>query len=97
MPATRTDKWSSWLIIGFFFFILLSSALISSVALRPETNIFIPLRVALAFAVICALASMVTGLIAIIRHKEQAVSVFLAAAIGSYFLFFIVGFYSLIK
>jgi len=92
MPATRTGKWSGWLIIGFFVFILLFNIIVTSVRRSGDTfSVLDPFNIPLALALICAVASLVTGLIAIIRHKERAVSVFLAAAIGFYFLFLIAG------
>ena len=91
MPATKTGKWSAWFIIAFFVFILLFNIIISSGLPGDNFVLLNPRNLPMALALVCAVLSLVTGLLSIIRNKERAVSVFIASAIGFYFLFLIVG------
>lgn len=92
MPATKTGKWSAWLIIAFFLFILLFSIIVSSEMRGDDAFVLLdPLNIPMALALVCAVLSLVTGLIAVIRSKERAISVFISSAIGFYFVFLIAG------
>lgn len=91
MPTTKTGKWSARLIIAFLFFILVFNIIVSSGVPRDTFTLLDPRNLPMALALVCAVLSLGTGLIAIIRNKKRAVSVFISAATGFYFLFLVAG------
>jgi peptidoglycan/LPS O-acetylase OafA/YrhL len=92
LPKTRLGKWSVGLIIAFFVFLASFFVLVASGQRGGETFFSNPaLTVPMLFAGGCGIAALVTGLIGLIRSKERAILVYLAAAIGLFVLIYCLG------
>lgn len=91
-PTTVAGKWSTGLIIAFFVFILVFWIMVSLGVRGGEQFVLLDsLAIPMALAGVCAVLALVTSLIAIIRDKERAISVFMASAIGLYWVCLVVG------
>jgi hypothetical protein len=92
VPKTTPGKWSTGLICGFFLFLALLIILAASGQRGGETfSSNLALAVPGLLAAICGIAAFFSGVIAIIKSKERAVLVFLAAFIGLDVLLFCLG------
>jgi hypothetical protein len=92
VPKTLLGKWSLGLIIAFFLSLATAMLLVASGQQGGETffsNLAITIPMFLAGA--CGISAFITGLIGIIRSRERSILVFLAAAIGFFVLFFVLG------
>ncbi len=97
MPKTRFGKWSVWLIIIFFALFILVQ-IIAAVGRgqgafeRDSFNIYqILIPSTIIPAGICGIAAFITGMMSILKRKEQSALVFLAVAIGFFVIFFVLG------
>ena len=96
LPQTGLGKWSLKLIAAFFGLFILAQFIVaagnSRGALDDSFNIYqILIMATMIPAGICGIAAFITGIISIIRHKERAVLIILATAIGFLILFFVLG------
>ena len=99
MPKTILGKWSLGLIIAmpllFFVGTSFTNSLYGSVPAGDTILADIANRPALALTMLGGFASgisaFITGLIAITRQKERAISVFIAAIVGAVFILFLIG------
>jgi len=93
LPTTTLGKWSISLAISLFFLFILSFAII---VLGHQTggetfsdNLYI--AVPMFLAGISGIASLITGVIGILRYRERSVLVFMSAVIGLFVLFLVLG------
>ena len=99
MPKTLLGKWTVWLGGAMLVLIFVGPALDATFYKSVEggNTIFEDLvqRPFLAVPVILALLSgltaFVTGLIALIKHRERAVLVFISTGLGALLLLFLIG------
>jgi hypothetical protein len=92
VPKTALGKWSVGLIGGLFLFLALLVILAASGQRGGETfSSNLALAVPGLLAATCGIAAFFTGIIAVIKSKERAVLVFLAAFIGLDVLLFCLG------
>ncbi len=93
LPTTTLGKWSISLAISLFFLFILSLAItILGHQTGGETffdNLYI--SVPMFLAGISGIAALITGIICILRYKERSVLVFMAALIGLFVLFLVLG------
>ncbi|MBI4093100.1 MAG: hypothetical protein HY420_04210 [Candidatus Kerfeldbacteria bacterium] len=99
MPKTILGKWSAWLALVFLGLIFIGPTLdatfyksvtagdtiLEDLTLRPF------LAIPMLLGVASAIAAFVTGLIAIIKHKERAILVYISTALGALLLVFVIG------
>jgi len=91
-PKTIWGRWSVWLIIAFFVFLASFLVLVASGQRGGETFFSnLALTIPMLLAGSCGVAAFVTGLIGIIKSRERAILVYLAAGIGLFVLFFLLG------
>jgi len=91
-PKTLLGKWAVWLIVAFVFLFAVFQLLVASGQRGGETffdNLL--LAVPIVVAAICGISSLVTGLVGIIKSKEQSILVFVASFIGILVLIFVLG------
>lgn len=92
IPTTRLGKWSFWLITAFLWLFLLLRLLIVSGQRGGETffdNLLLSIPGALAG--LCAVVAFFTGIIAIVKHKERSILVFISSTVGLLVLIFVSG------
>jgi hypothetical protein len=80
LPNTIPGKWSVGLALAFFVIPILADFV-----LHPANGLFDFIRATtweMFVSIGAGLAGLVTGLIAVIRHKERSILVFLAIAVG---------------
>jgi len=81
VPKTRLGKWSTGLVVASILFFALCQFLIPFEPSDPRFNP-VPALVAVIVAAVLSGATLVTGLISIIKSKERSVVVFVSTAIG---------------
>jgi len=93
LPTTTLGKWSIGMGLSLILFFILSFAII---ILGHQTggetfsdNLYI--AVPMFLAGISGIAALITGIICILRYKERSVLVFMAALIGLFVLFLVLG------
>ncbi len=99
MPKTTLGKWSVGLIVTmpilFFIGSLFVNSLYASVPAGDTILADIAARPALALTMLAGMvsgiAALVTGLLAIVRHKEHALLVYVSVAIGTLLMLFLAG------
>ena len=99
MPKTKLGKWSVGLVVALFVLLAIVPTLDSTFYKGVEAGdtIFkdMTARPLIAFPMLLGMLSgimaFVTGLIAIIKHKERAVLVYISTAIGALLLLFLIG------
>jgi len=99
LPKNKLGKWSLGFIISmpvlFFIASFLANSLYANVAAGNSIMEDMTVRPILALSILlgmfCGISAFVTGLKAIIKQKERAVLVYLAAAIGTLLILFLVG------
>ena len=97
LPVTTLGKWSVALIVAVPVLVLIGTAtvetLYQSVPAGRTISADIVARPALALpmlaAAACGFSAFMTGLLAIIRRKERAVTVYVSVAIGALIVLFI--------
>lgn len=92
LPKTKLGKLSVIFIIAFFLFLFISQLLVASGQRGGETfcsnlTLSIPILLAGFFGI----SSFFAGIIDIIKNKERAILVFLAAMLGFFVLAFVLG------
>ena|SRR3989338_3379077 len=92
LPKTTLGKWSFGLIISFFLLLICTTLIVSSGQEGGET-IFDNLLISIPMlaAGLCAIASFITGIISIIKHKERSILVYISTFIGLLVLWFVIG------
>ena len=89
IPKTILGKWSTCLILIFFFSLSIFYIFIALGQRGGETffsNLF--LTIPMLFATTCAIASFFTGIISIFRDKEKSFLLFFSVLIGFFVLLF---------
>jgi hypothetical protein len=93
LPTTTLGKWSIGMGLSLILFFILSFAII---ILGHQTggetfldNLYI--AVPMFLAGISGIAALITGIICILRYRERSVFVFMAALIGLFVLFLVLG------
>ena len=83
MPKTTLGKWSVALIVAFIV-LLVSFQFLVSLGQRGGETFFsaLVLTVPIIIAGISGVSALITGIIGVIRSREQSVSVYLAVVIG---------------
>ena len=99
MPKTLLGKWSVGLIIAFFVLFVLGNYVVSVQGPRDTrgqtildgilSNPLLALR--MLGGGIAAILTFFTGIVAIIKSKERSLLVYIATAIGLFFLWFLIG------
>ncbi|SDN73674.1 hypothetical protein [Acetanaerobacterium elongatum] len=77
-----------------FFLLLGASILISDwQGYVASQTIFdnLPIAIPMVFAIACALASFITGLIAVLKSKERSVLIFITTIVGLFFTLLFLG------
>ena len=83
LPKSVPGKWSVWLILTFFSLVIIGRMLVavdqagSDVAVTSGLPIFAGI-----LAMVAGIASFITGMVSLIKLREKALSVFLAAIEG---------------
>jgi hypothetical protein len=85
LPKTPLGKWSTGLAVASILFFALCQVLIPFEPSDPGFNP-VPALVAVIVAAVLSGATLVTGLISIIKSKERSASVIASTAIGLWFL-----------
>jgi hypothetical protein len=85
LPKTPLGKWSTGLAVASILFFALCQVLIPFEPSDPRFNP-VPALAAVIIATVLSGATLVTGLISIIKSKERSVIVFVGTAIGLWFL-----------
>jgi len=91
-PKTKLGRWSVGLIAAFFILFAIFQLLVGSGQQGGETfsdNLLLSIP-ALLMATM-GIAAFVTGIIAIIKHKERSILVFISSLIGFLVLDFVLG------
>ena len=89
---TTVGKWSTGLIIAFLLFSAVFGILVASGQRGGDTFFsFTALTIPGLLAGVSAVLALVTGIIGIVKNREQSVLVFLATAIGLYLLILLPG------
>jgi len=99
MPKTTLGKWSVWLIIAMFLLFFIGSSLTNSLySSVPSGNTILDDSAGRPVLVLSMLAGMavgvsalITGLLAIIRHKERSLLVYASSLIGAMLLVLLAG------
>ena len=93
LPTTRLGRWSCGLIAAFFILLVLVVIIVN--VFNQEggktflDNLFI--SIPMLSAVTAAIASSITGIISMWKHKERSVLVFTATTIGLLIVLFVLG------
>ncbi len=98
MPRSNPGKWSVWLIVVMPILFVIGSSLASSmydsVAAGGTILADISARPVLALTMLAGMAvgisGFITGLLAIIKHKEKAFLVYLSTLIGGLFVIYLI-------
>ncbi len=99
MPKTLVGKWSVWLgaaMLGLIFVVpTLDATFYNSVEAGDTIFEDLTIRPFLAIPALLGMLSgimaFITGLIALIRHKERAVLVYISTGLGALLLLFMIG------
>jgi hypothetical protein len=92
MPKTNLGKWSFRLILAFIVFLGIFYLFVYLGLRGGDTFFSNPgLAIPISLAGISAIASLVTGIISVIKDKEKAIVVFLSIIIGVFVTLFILG------
>ena len=94
LPTTTLGKWSIGLIISDFVLFLVFMIEVAAGFRGGDTFSFTEdfwQGLPMLLAGVCAIISMVTGIIGIVKSKERSALVFLSAAIGLFALFLVLG------
>jgi len=94
LPTTTLGKWSIGLIISAFVLFLVFMIEVAAGFRGGDTFSFTEdfwQGLPILLAGVCAIISMVTGIIGIVKSKERSVFVFLATAFGCFALIFVAG------
>lgn len=96
LPTTTLGKWSIGLVIAAFLLFAIFLIEVAAGMRGGDTLDFSDLSqlapaIPILLAGLSVVSAMVTGIISIVKSKERSVLVFLAAAMGLFALFFILG------
>jgi hypothetical protein len=92
LPKTQIGWWSVILVIGFILFVTLFQLLEASGQKGGATLLSNPLMAGtLIAAAVSAIAGAVFGLLAVLLKRERSLPVFVAALLGFFVLFFVLG------
>lgn len=92
LPQSNLGKITAWLFIAFFLIFLIFQLLVASGESGGETFFSnIKLSILVILLAIFPISAFFTGLVAIIRHKERSILVFLAVLLGFFALIFLLG------
>ena len=90
LPKSRTGKWSVWLIVAFILLMLFFFTMTGLFHQRGGggffDNLLLTVPILLAFG--CAIASFVTGLVAVIGARDYAAVVFISVLMGFFVLLY---------
>ena len=94
LPKTTLGRWSVVSAAAFVLLFVLLQIFYTSVHRNPVTNPGSPspfILIGVVAEYISGIASFVTGLISLIKRKEQAILIFLVVILGSFALLFLLG------
>jgi hypothetical protein len=94
LPKSLLGRWSVGLAAAFFLLFALAGVLTALGGRQPGPVPFVPIAVVVPATValgISGIATLVTGLISIIKSKERSILVFLAVVVGFFCLIFFLG------
>ncbi len=99
VPKTLSGKWSIGLIVAMFILFIAGTALANSIysSIPAGDTILADLaaRPTLALTMLAGMAAgvsaFITGLLAIIRQKENALLVYVSTAVGAFLILFLAG------
>lgn len=92
LPKTKLGKLSVIFIIAFFLLLFLFQFLVASGQRGGETFFSNPiLSVPILLAALFGISAFFAGIIGIVKNKEKAILVFLAAGLGFFVLIFVLG------
>ncbi len=99
LPKTRTGRWSVWLaaaMLGLIFIgptldatfyksVTAGNTILEDLAIRPF------LAIPMLLGILSGIMAFVTGLMAIIKHKERAIIVYISTLLGALLLLIVIG------
>ena len=94
LPKTSLGRWSVGLAAAFVLLFVLHQTFAASARRNPPANPTPPNPVIIMAVVadyISGIASIVTGIVSIMRRKERAILVFLVEIVGFFVLLFLLG------
>lgn len=98
LPKTRLGKWSAGFGAGFAFYFIVLSPIIMALSQQQTGEVAVLNQVTRSFLIAIGLAVMASGLLAfitalisLVKYKERAVLIYLAALIGLFAVVFLLG------
>lgn len=94
LPKTKSGAWSLYLLLGFVLLFLFTTTVIIGIFHQeggdtPADNLYISIPMLSAFGL--AIATFITGVFSIWKHRERSLLVYAAVAFGAFITLLLIG------